>query len=166
MRNGIHFVQFAIAGVMAVAAGAMTSAPSSAQPAPPSSQTGLEFTTIFGEAINVREPTGGQTFTPAVDAFHASGENLYTGDQEAVAEGEALFARECRTCHGRNASGGMAPSLVDGTYAHERAGTEKGMFELIYGGAAGAMPAFGSRLEQDQMLKIIAYISSVNESRE
>ena len=35
------------------------------------------------------------------------------------------------------------------------------MFEVIYGGAAGAMGGCKGRLTQDEILKVIAYVRSV-----
>lgn len=52
----------------------------------------------------------------------------------------------------------MGPSLVDDTWTHEGLETDKGMFEIIYGGGVGAMQAFGRRYDQDQILRVMAYI--------
>ena len=47
----------------------------------------------------------------------------------------------------------------------ERAGTDVGMFEVVYGGASGAMQSFARRgLTQDQMLRIMAYVRSLKKS--
>ncbi len=35
------------------------------------------------------------------------------------------------------------------------------MFEVVFGGAGGAMQAFGKRMSQDDILKIIAYVRSL-----
>jgi cytochrome c-L len=35
------------------------------------------------------------------------------------------------------------------------------MFEIIYAGGAGAMQAFGRRLGQDEILKVMAYVSAL-----
>ena len=39
--------------------------------------------------------------------------------------------------------------------------TDVGTFEIVYGGGAGAMQAFGDRLTQEEILKIMAYIDSL-----
>ena len=52
----------------------------------------------------------------------------------------------------------MGPSLIDDKWAHEGLETDKGKFEIIYGGGLGAMQAFGDRYDQDQIHKIMAYI--------
>jgi cytochrome c-L len=55
----------------------------------------------------------------------------------------------------------MGPNIVDDTHKYERVATEHGEFEVIYGGAAGAMQAMGKRFDQDQILKIMAYVNTL-----
>jgi cytochrome c-L len=83
---------------------------------------------------------------------------------EAIAGGEELFGRNCRACHGVEGAGGMGPPLDDEDYKRERAATDKGRFEIIYGGSAGAMQPFGNRLDQDEILRIMAYIDTFGET--
>ena len=47
----------------------------------------------------------------------------------------------------------IGPSLVDDNPNGARTGTDRGRFEIIYAGDAGAMEAFGRRLDQDQTLQ-------------
>ena len=47
-----------------------------------------------------------------------------------------------------------------------RTGTERGRFEIIYAGGAGAMQAFGQRLDQDQILQVMAYLEVLREQAE
>jgi cytochrome c-L len=35
------------------------------------------------------------------------------------------------------------------------------MFEIIYGGAAGAMQPFGKRMDQDDILRIMAFVETL-----
>ena len=44
---------------------------------------------------------------------------------------------------------------------YQRVANDVGMFEVIYGGASGAMQAFGNRLTQDEILKMMAFIDSI-----
>ena len=47
----------------------------------------------------------------------------------------------------------------------ERANGDIGMFEIVYGGSAGAMQSFARRgMSQDDMLKIIAYVRSLRKT--
>jgi cytochrome c-L len=122
----------------------------------------LEFTHVLDDSpLDVYTPREGEEFTEAVEDFHVSAENPYVGDEVAIAKGEELFNRNCRACHGVEGAGGMGPSLSDNEVRRERAATQKGMFEIIYGGSAGAMQGFHGRLDQDDILHIMAYIETL-----
>jgi len=98
-----------------------------------------------------------QDITAAVEHMHQTGENLYAGDETAVTEGKKLYLKYCKACHLKDGKGRIGPSLRDEKWKYKRAGTEKGRFEVIYAGGAGAMQAFGKRIDQDQILKIMAF---------
>ena len=101
-----------------------------------------------------------QEITPAVETFHETGENSYGGDAEAIAEGEKIYARLCQACHMPDGSGRIGPNLSDDEWERPRTHTDVGRFEIIYGGGAGAMQAFGNRLSQDEILKVMAHIDT------
>jgi cytochrome c-L len=102
-----------------------------------------------------------QEITPAVERFHATGDNPYAGDRQAIAEGERIYGRWCQACHLPDGTGRIGPSLADDTWSHPRTGTDVGQFEIIYAGGAGAMQAFGNRLDQDEILKVIAFLETL-----
>jgi cytochrome c-L len=104
------------------------------------------------------KPRPGEQETEAVKEFKKSGKNPYDGDADAVAEGKRLYATFCQMCHLPDGSGRMGPSLIDGQRVHERIANDVGLFEVIYGGAAGAMQPFSKRMTQDQILKNMAYL--------
>jgi cytochrome c-L len=93
-----------------------------------------------------------------VEEFHKTVENAYAGDQGAIEAGQKLYARLCQACHLKDGSGRIGPSLVGDNPKRARTGTERGRFEIIYAGGAGAMQAFGQRLDQDQILQLMAYL--------
>jgi cytochrome c-L len=103
-------------------------------------------------------PRPGEQETEAVKAFKKTGQNPYNGDAEALAEGKRLYATYCQMCHLPDGSGRMGPSLTDPQHVHERITTDVGLFEVIYGGASGAMQPFSKRMTQDQILKSMAYL--------
>lgn len=157
--------------LIAFAAAAMLSTPALAQNAAPGAdpillqdtagncENGLAFTHVLtNEPLVVLKPE--TEITPALEQFHCTGENAYDGDEAAIAEGKTLF-RLCASCHGPNGEGRIGPSLIDENVKYERVATEHGEFEVIYGGAAGAMQPMGRRFEQDQILKIMAYIETL-----
>jgi cytochrome c-L len=102
-----------------------------------------------------------QTITAAVETFHKTAENPYRGEAEAVADGEKIYARLCVACHLKDGSGRIGPNLVDDKYGYERTATDKGEFEIIYAGGAGAMQAFGRRITQDEILRVMAYLDEL-----
>ena len=122
----------------------------------------LDFGHVFDDApLPVTTPRSGETFSDAVLTFHVTGENPYSGDANAIAAGKPLYDRHCQACHMPDGRGRMGPSLIDDTYQYPRSATDKGFFEVIYGGAAGAMQGFGRRVDQDDLLKIMAYVETL-----
>lgn len=105
-----------------------------------------------------------QEITEAVVHMQTNGENLYAGDETAIKEGKKLYLKYCKACHLKDGKGRIGPSLRDEKWKYKRAGTEKGRFEVIYAGGAGAMQAFGKRIDQDQILKIMAFTDTFREA--
>jgi cytochrome c-L len=64
----------------------------------------------------------------------------------------------CQMCHLPDGSGRMGPSLIDSQHVHERIANDVGLFEVVFGGASGAMQPFSKRMTQDQILKTMAYL--------
>jgi cytochrome c-L len=111
------------------------------------------------------KPQPGEVETEAVKTFKETGEDPYKGNEQALAEGKTLYAEHCQACHLPDGSGRIGPSLISGDWIRERAATDVGMFEIIYGGASGAMQSFARRgLTQDQILRIMAYVRSLKKS--
>jgi cytochrome c-L len=122
---------------------------------------GVEFRDpLTDEPLELRHRPD-QEITAAVEQFHQTGDNPYRGDEQATAEGQRLYARWCQSCHLPDGSGRIGPSLVDDQWKYERTGTDVGMFEIVYAGGAGAMQAFGLRLDQDQILKVMAHVETL-----
>jgi cytochrome c-L len=108
----------------------------------------------------------GEMETPALKKFKESGINVYRNDKSAVQSGKALYEQWCQSCHNSDASGKIGPPLVGGNYTYPQTATDVGMFSIIYAGASGAMQPFSKRdLTQDDMLKIIAYIRSLDQKK-
>ena len=100
----------------------------------------------------------GEAFSEAVIKFHKTGQNPYAVDGEALGEGRNLYTSICQTCHMPDGSGRIGPSLVDRQHQYPQVATDIGLFEVVFGGAGGAMQPFSKRLNQDQILKVIAYV--------
>jgi len=77
-----------------------------------------------------------------------------------MAEGRQLFNRmNCSGCHGGHAGGGMGPSLRDVDWMY--GSTDAQIFSSIAEGRAYGMPAWGTKLQDDQLWKLVAYIKSM-----
>ena len=86
--------------------------------------------------------------------------NPFQGDQGKVKEGAALFVSyNCMDCHGADGSGAMGPSLADGRWHFGGAAGE--VFQSIYEGRPEGMPAWGGRIPDDQIWRLVAYVQSL-----
>ena len=103
----------------------------------------------------------GEKITEGVQKFYDTGEDPYRGDAQALAEGKNLYDTYCQACHLPDGSGRIGPSLIGDTHRYPRFATDKGMFEIVYGGGTGAMQPMGKRLTQDQILRVMAYVRSL-----
>lgn len=99
-----------------------------------------------------------QVITDAVTQFHETGANPYAGDKAALDDGGKLYQKRCKACHAADGSGKVGPSLQDEEWMYARTDTEVGRFEIIYGGGKGSMRGFGRQMDQDDILKVMAYI--------
>jgi cytochrome c-L len=80
------------------------------------------------------------------------------GSYAAADEGKNLYTSICQTCHMPDGSGRIGPSLVDRRHQYPQIATDVGLFEVVFGGAGGAMQPFSRRISQDQILKVITYV--------
>ena len=101
-----------------------------------------------------------QRITEAVENFHKTAKNAYDGNADATAKGKELYEQYCAACHLKDGSGRIGPNLTDDEWRYPQVATDKGLFEIVYAGGAGAMQAFGRRITQDQILQIMAYVRS------
>lgn len=120
----------------------------------------IEFRTILGNRpITIPE----DKVTPAFEEFRETGKNPFAGDEDALAEGKKIYDRLCQACHLKGGEGRIGPSLKGDNWRHERTATEVGRFEIIHSGGAGSMQAFDTRLDLDEILKVMAYIDTFRE---
>lgn len=87
-------------------------------------------------------------------------QNPFAGNPTAIAAGKVLFSQVCQACHGPEARGDRAPSLVSGNLPH---GNRDGMiFANIRSGIPGTeMPAF-SQFSTEQTWQLVAYLRSIS----
>jgi cytochrome c-L len=107
-------------------------------------------------------PKAGERETDAVRKFKRSGRNPYVGQKAALREGRRLYQARCQGCHLRDGKGRLGPSLVTDEPEYAQSKSDIGMFEIIYGGATGSMQPFLLQgLRQDNILKVMAYVTSL-----
>lgn len=86
--------------------------------------------------------------------------NPFEGDKAKIQEGGALFVSyNCMDCHGADGSGAMGPSLADGRWHFGGAAGQ--VFQSIYEGRPEGMPAWGGRIPDDQIWRLVAYVQSL-----
>lgn len=86
--------------------------------------------------------------------------NPYEGNQVAIREGRHLFQwMNCSGCHGGHGGGGMGPSLRDPVWRY--GSSDAHIFDSIAQGRAHGMPAWGTRLPEDEIWKLVAYIKTM-----
>ncbi len=88
----------------------------------------------------------------------------YKADATLIANGQALFAKNCVACHGAEAGGGTGPNLTDNYWKH--GGNIKNIFKTIrYGVPDMGMIAWGDILTPSEMAALATYIKSIKGSK-
>jgi cytochrome c oxidase cbb3-type subunit 3 len=86
--------------------------------------------------------------------------NPYTGNAEAIAEGQDLYKQlNCYGCHGMRGGGGMGPNLTDQKW-QTGDGSDANLLTQIRDGR-GQMPAYKEVLTDEQVWKLIAFVRSL-----
>ncbi len=119
---------------------------------------------VDGSPLDVT-PKAGEVETPAVKKFKRTGRNPYNGQQRAVRDGRRLYAARCQGCHLSSGKGRIGASLITDQPDYPQMKSDVGLFEIIYGGATGAMQPFALQgLRQDSILKVMAYVRKLRRS--
>lgn len=91
--------------------------------------------------------------------------NPFKGDKGKIKEGSDLFVSyNCMDCHGADGSGAMGPSLADNRFHF--GGTDGEVFQSIYEGRPDGMPAWGGRIPDDQIWRLVAYVQSLGSGKD
>lgn len=93
---------------------------------------------------------------PPVDTLS----NPLAGSRVALMEGRKLFVWfNCYGCHGDHGGGGMGPSLRDVTWLYGN--SDAAIFSSIAQGRRYGMPSWGTKINHDQIWKLVAYIDAL-----
>ncbi len=91
--------------------------------------------------------------------------NPYADDRGATGAGRQLFNRfNCSGCHGDHAGGGMGPSLRDVDWIYGNSDAQ--IYSSIAEGRAHGMPAWGTKLNDQEIWQLVAYIKSLRTPNE
>ena len=84
------------------------------------------------------------------------------GDKAAADRGAKLFTEQCASCHGEKGQGNQelgAPSLTDAIWLY--GSDKKDVFESIWTGRGGMMPAWTGRLDPVTVKSLAVYVHSL-----
>jgi cytochrome c oxidase cbb3-type subunit 3 len=105
----------------------------------------------------IRIPVGP---VPGPPQERALPQNPYYRDAVALQEGRTLFVRyNCAGCHGDYGGGGMGPSLRDADWLYGK--TDGHVFDSIAEGRGQGMPAWGTKIPEQQVWKLVGYVLSM-----
>lgn len=91
--------------------------------------------------------------------------NPFRGNPERIKDGAELFVSyNCMDCHGADGSGAMGPSLADNRWHF--GGADGEVFQSIYEGRPDGMPAWGGRIPDDQIWRLVAYVQSLGAGKD
>jgi cytochrome c oxidase cbb3-type subunit 3 len=84
----------------------------------------------------------------------------YDGNAWAIGEGGRLFSQmNCSGCH-FHGGGGIGPALMDQAWIY--GGDDANVFASILLGRPNGMPAYRSKLTDDQTWQLVAYVRSLS----
>lgn len=124
--------------------------------APASAQ--MLINAITGQPLELDSGREEERDTPAVQEFLQTMQNPYNEDAQALPKGRSLFNTACSGCHGYLGEGKIGPSLNNDDSWHYELDTDKGLFEVIFGGADRQMGPQNEFLTQDEILHVMAWV--------
>jgi cytochrome c oxidase cbb3-type subunit 3 len=84
----------------------------------------------------------------------------YMNNAEWIAVGASVFKTNCVSCHGTEAAGQIGPNLTDEYWKNVRQIADISQV-ILNGAAAGAMPAWKTRLHANEIVLVAAYVASL-----
>jgi len=115
----------------------------------------MAATAVFATSLVVALPAAAQ---------HKANENdmeVPTNDMKVVEAGQAWFGRRCAFCHGTGGHGAKGPCLTCGIFKYT-GNTNSDIYVTIATGVpktlGGTMGAFGTTMNQDEILSVITFI--------
>ncbi len=89
--------------------------------------------------------------------------NPFSGNQQALAEGERLFIwMNCAGCHGAKGGGAIGPPFRDADWIY--GDDPASIFQSIQQGRPNGMPAFGLKMADQDIWRIALYVRSLGDA--
>lgn len=86
--------------------------------------------------------------------------NPYTGEPDAIREGEELYKLlNCYSCHGLRGGGGMGPDLTDEEWKEGTGSDSRVMGQIMTG--RNKMPGYDGVITEQEAWKVIAYVRTL-----
>jgi len=90
--------------------------------------------------------------------------NPFAGDEAAIATGKELYASmNCAGCHAAG-GGAIGPALIDDEWIYGSA--PENIYSTIVEGRPQGMPAYGVRIQEAQVWRLVAYVRSLSGLKE
>ena len=96
----------------------------------------------------------------AIGSADVTKRNPYTGDPDAISEGEELYKLlNCYSCHGLRGGGGMGPDLTDEEWKEGTGSDPRVMGQIMTG--RNKMPGYDGVITEEEAWKVIAYVRTL-----
>ena len=77
-------------------------------------------------------------------------------DEASIAEGQAIFMKNCVACHGANGEGGIGANLTDETWLH---GCDfDALNTVVNDGAPNGMPPYKAQMSEKKIQQVVSFI--------
>lgn len=87
--------------------------------------------------------------------------NPFEGNKQVLVDGKRYYGWfNCAGCHGGAGGGGIGPPLADRDWIY--GGEPANIFLSIVQGRPNGMPSYGGQLADDEVWKLVAYVSSLS----
>ena len=113
----------------------------------------------LGSGVRIMVACGGLLAAAYAQTAPPAAKNPLTRNPQAVRAGRGLYLERCAVCHGQDAAGSMAASLVRSRTVMR--GSDAALFQVISKGFPGTQMPPQTDLEPRKIWQIVAYLHSV-----
>src|SRR4051794_29016663 len=110
---------------------------------------------FFVVLLFVKQPASTNDAVGTSSSSSSAGSSSSGTASSGAVDAAALYRSNCASCHGAKGDGGIGPELGNGAVA--RSIPDAGQEKLIIVKGEGGMPAFGSRLSDEEITAIVDF---------